>query len=58
MNVRKRLTFASMAATGLLLSACGNDGEGNNDSLLTGFSAVVIVAIVVVVIFVLLRRRR
>ena len=29
-----------------LLAACGDDGEGNNDTLLTGFSGLVIVVIV------------
>ncbi len=41
-----------------LLAACGNDGDGNDDTLLTGFSAVVILAIIVGAVLVLGRRRR
>lgn len=33
------------------LSACGDDGEGNGDTLLTGFSGFVILCIVVYVIY-------
>lgn len=40
-----------------LLVACGNDGNGNEDTLLTGFSGVVILAIVVVLLVRAMKKR-
>jgi hypothetical protein len=40
-----------------MLAACGDDGEGGNDTLLTGFSGLVILAIVVWVIVRALNKR-
>jgi hypothetical protein len=35
----------------LFLAACGDNGEGNNDTLLTGFTGVIIFGIVAYIIF-------
>lgn len=41
----------------LVLAACGDDDNGNEDSLLTGFSGLVIVAVVIWLIVRAKRRR-
>lgn len=41
-----------------LMTACGDDGEGNDDTLLTGFSGVVILAIVIFIIMRSVKKRR
>ena len=44
-----------LVAVSTIMAACGGDGDGGRDTLLTGFSAVVIVAIIV---FLIVRSRR
>jgi len=41
-----------------LLAACGDDGEGNNDTLFTGLSGVVIFFIVIWLVFRAINKRR
>ena len=41
----------------LLLAACGNDENGNEDTLLTGFSGLVILAIVIWLVVRMARNR-
>jgi hypothetical protein len=41
----------------LVVGACGDDGDGNDDTLLTGLSGVVILVIVVWLIVRALRKR-
>ncbi|MGZ8565648.1 MAG: hypothetical protein ACXWXS_01205 [Actinomycetota bacterium] len=55
---RDRWKVGASLALFSLLTACGNEGDGNDDTLLTGFSALVILAIVIGVVVVVGRRRR
>lgn len=41
----------------LFLTACGENGDGNSDTILTGFSGVLIFGIVVYIIFRYVRSR-
>lgn len=41
----------------LLLAACGNDENGNEDTLFTGFSGVVILALVIWMVMRMVKKR-
>lgn len=41
-----------------VLTACGDDGEGNEDTLLTGFSGFVILCLVVFFVYRWAKKRR
>lgn len=50
--------FALWAAVMLFFVGCGEDGDGNDDALLTGFSGLVIAIIVVWLIVRAIRKSR
>lgn len=52
-----RLKFVVAPSALLLLAACGNDENGNQDTLLTGFSGLVILAIVIWLVVRMARNR-
>ena len=41
----------------VLLAACGENGDGNTDSILTGFSGVLIFGLIVWIVYRLVRSR-
>lgn len=42
----------------MFLAACGDDGDGNDDTLLTGFSGLIIAAVVIWLIVRAVKKRR
>jgi len=53
-----RFTLLLLPALGFLaLVGCGDDGDGNDDSLFTGFSLVVIIIIAILVVRHFMKKR-